>query len=111
MSENKTIGGMFTGSARIGEIMDTFTQLTLTPQDMTSPVALQMALSRIYEAMTKAITTGPRKKYIAEVRFIDSLGNPVTIALDLGEKMPPFSNKEVKARISIELFEEETREF
>lgn len=111
MSENRTVGGIFKGSARIGEIMDTFTQLTLTPQDMTSPVALQMALSRIYEAMTRAITMGPKKKYVAEVKFIDSLGNPVTIALDLGEKMPPFSNKEVKAKISIELFEEEPKEF
>ncbi|MDH5806734.1 MAG: hypothetical protein QXW62_02850 [Candidatus Methanomethylicaceae archaeon] len=111
MRENKVIGGIFTGSAKIGEIIDTFTQLTLTPQDMTSPVALQMALSRIYEAMTRAITTGPKKKYIAEVRFTDALGNPVVIALDLGEKMPPFSSNEVKARISIELFEEETKEF
>ncbi|MEM3365548.1 MAG: hypothetical protein QXM93_03905, partial [Candidatus Methanomethyliaceae archaeon] len=67
---------------------------------------LQMAISRIYEAMTKAIASGPKKKYVAEVRFTDSLGNPVVLALDLGERMPPFTNKEVRARILIELFED-----
>lgn len=101
----KTIG-IFNGTAKIGEILAGFNQLTLTPQDLTSPVALQMAISRIYEAMTKAISTGPRKKYVAEVKFTDSLGNPVVLALDLGEKMPHFTNREVKARILIELFEE-----
>jgi len=103
--EEKTIG-IFNGTAKIGEIFAGFSQLTLTPQDMTSPVALQMALSRIYEAMTKAITSGPKKKYVAEVKFTDSLGNPVVIALDLGERMPPFTNKEVRARILIELYED-----
>ena len=105
--ENKIIG-IFNGTAKVGEILSGFTQLALTPQDMTSPVALQMAISRIYEAMTKAVASGPKKKYVAEVRFIDSMGNSVVLALDLGEKMIPFSNKEVKARILIELFEEST---
>ncbi len=107
MSENKIVGGIFTGTAKIGEVLDTFMQLTLTPQDITSPIALQMALSRIYETMTKTLTTGPKKKFIAEVRFIDSLGNPIVIGLDLGEKLPPFTSNEVKARILIELFEEQ----
>ncbi|MCQ5336981.1 MAG: hypothetical protein NO475_02135 [Candidatus Methanomethylicia archaeon] len=107
MSENKIVGGIFTGSAKIGEMLDTFMQLTLTPQDITSPIALQMALSRIYETMTKTLTSGPKKRYIAEVRFTDSLGNPVVIGLDLGEKLPPFTSNEVKARILIELFEEQ----
>jgi len=35
------------------------------------------------------------------------MGNQVVLALDLGERMPPFMNKEVKARILIELFEEQ----
>ncbi|MDH5810883.1 MAG: hypothetical protein QXO54_05575 [Candidatus Methanomethylicaceae archaeon] len=104
-TDEKTIG-IFNGTAKIGEILAGFSQLTLTPQDMTSPVALQMAISRIYEAMTKAIASGPKKKYVAEVRFTDSLGNPVVLALDLGERMPPFTNKEVRARILIELFED-----
>ncbi|MCC6013419.1 MAG: hypothetical protein LM593_03525 [Candidatus Verstraetearchaeota archaeon] len=107
MSESKIVGGVFSGTAKIGEILDTFMQLTLTPQDITSPIALQMALSRIYETMTKALTKGPKKKYIAEVRFTDALGNPVVIGLDLGEKLPPFTSNEVKARIIIELFEEQ----
>jgi hypothetical protein len=107
MSENKIVGGIFTGRAKIGEMLDTFMQLTLTPQDITSPIALQMALSRIYETMTKTLTSGPKKRYIAEVRFTDSLGNPVVIGLDLGEKLPPFTSNEVKARILIELFEEQ----
>ncbi|MBC7127767.1 MAG: hypothetical protein ABC585_07955 [Candidatus Methanosuratincola petrocarbonis] len=98
--------GIFNGSAKVGEILAGFTQVAITPQDMTSPIALQMALSRIYEAMTKVVETGPKKKFIAEVRFTDSMGNPVVFALDLGERMPHFTSNEVKARILVELFEE-----
>lgn len=98
--------GIFNGSAKVGEILSGFTQVAITPQDMTSPIALQMALSRIYEAMTKVVETGPKKKFMAEVRFTDSMGNPVVFALDLGERMPHFTSNEVKARILVELFEE-----
>ncbi|XRH75519.1 MAG: hypothetical protein ACO0C9_00130 [Candidatus Methanosuratincola verstraetei] len=98
--------GIFNGSAKVGEVLAGFTQVAITPQDMSSPIALQMALSRIYEAMTKVVETGPKKKFIAEVRFTDSMGNPVVFALDLGDKMPHFTSNEVKARILVELFEE-----
>ncbi|MEN3035108.1 MAG: hypothetical protein ABC537_02280 [Candidatus Methanosuratincola sp.] len=98
--------GIFNGSAKVGEVLAGFTQVAITPQDMTSPIALQMALSRIYEAMTKVVETGPKKKFIAEVRFTDSMGNPVVFALDLGERMPHFTSNEVKARILVELYEE-----
>ncbi|MCQ5376810.1 MAG: hypothetical protein NO516_02035 [Candidatus Methanomethylicia archaeon] len=103
--ENKIIG-ILEGTAKVGEVLAGFTQLALSPQDLTSPVALQMAISRIYDAMTKTVETGSKKKYVAEVRVTDSMGNPVIIALDLGEKMPMFTNKEVKARVMIELYEE-----
>jgi len=98
--------GIFNGSAKVGEVLAGFTQVAITPQDMSSPIALQMALSRIYEAMTKVVETGPKKKFVAEVRFTDSMGNPVVFALDLGDKMPHFTSNEVKARILVELYEE-----
>ena len=107
--ENKVIG-IFNGTAKVGEVLAGFTQLSLTPQDMTSPIAMQMAISRIYEVMTKAVEAGPKKKFVAEVRLIDSMGNPVILAMDLGEKTPPFVNKEVKARILIELFEDDSNQ-
>ena len=104
--ENKTIG-IFNGTAKVGEVLAGFTQIALTPQDMTSPIALQMAISRIYEAMTKVSESGPRKKYVAEIKFVDSMGNQVVFAMDLGNKIPTFENKEIKARILIELFEDQ----
>jgi hypothetical protein len=55
----------------------------------------------------KAFEQGPRKRYVAEVRFTDSLGNTVAFAVDLGETPPPFSKDKVKARIIVEIFEEE----
>ena len=68
------------------------------------PVALQMAISRIYETMTKAVEAGPKKKFVAEVRFNDSMGNPIVMALDLGQHAP-FVNKMSK-RGSVELYED-----
>lgn len=107
VSEEKKKIAIYHGEAKIGEILGSFTQIQLKPEDFTSPIALQMALSRIYEALMKSLEAGPKKKYVAEVRFKDSLGNPVFLAVDLGETPPPFKSKEVKARILIELFEEE----
>ncbi|HPC27217.1 MAG TPA: hypothetical protein P5168_00780 [Candidatus Methanomethylicus sp.] len=105
-SEKEKVMGVLTGTAKVGEVLAGFTQLSITPQDMTSPVALQMAISRIYETMTKAVEAGPKKKFVAEVRFNDSMGNPIVMALDLGQQLPPFVNKDVKARILVELYED-----
>ncbi|ABM79907.1 hypothetical protein [Hyperthermus butylicus] len=98
---------IFEGEARIGEVIRGLHAIQLRPEDFSSPVALQMALSRIYEAVIKAFEQGPRKQYVAEVRFTDSLGNRVVFAVDLGESPPPFSKDRVKARIVVELYEEE----
>jgi len=105
-NEKEKIMGVLTGTAKVGEVLAGFTQLSITPQDMTSPVALQMAISRIYETMTKAVEAGPKKKFVAEVRFNDSMGNQIVMALDLGQQLPPFVNKDVKARILVELYED-----
>jgi hypothetical protein len=98
---------IFEGEARVGEILTGLQAIQLRPEDFTSPIALQMALSRIYDAIIKAFEQGPRKRYVAEVRFTDSLGNTITFAVDLGESPPPFSRDKVKARIVVELYEEE----
>lgn len=97
---------IYEGTARIGEVLKGLTSIRLTPEDFSSPIALQMALSRIYDAIIKSVEKGPKKHYVAEVRFKDSLGNPVSLAVDLGESPPPFSSNEVKARIVIELYED-----
>ncbi|NOZ88510.1 MAG: hypothetical protein GXO15_01145 [Crenarchaeota archaeon] len=101
---------IFEGEARVGEVMQGLQAIALRPEDFSSPVALQMALSRIYEAMVKALEQGPKKRYVAEVRFRDSMGNPVIVAVDLGETPPPFTRDRVKARIVIEIYEDEGEE-
>ena len=98
----------FTGKGRIGKVMSGVEVLTLKPEDLSSPIALQMALSRILEAAMKiAESGGPKPRYVAEIRFVDDLGNAVSFAVDLGETMPPFSSNKVKARIIVELYDEE----
>lgn len=98
----------FSGEARIGKAMKNLATITLRPEDFSSPVAFQMALSRIYESLVKMFESGgPKPTYIAEIRFRDDLGNTVVFAVDLGETPPPFSKDKVKARIIVELYEEE----
>ncbi len=97
---------VFEGEGRIGEIIKEFASIRLTPEDFSSPVALQMALSRIYSALIKSMEEGPKKHYVAEVRFKDSLNNNVVFAIDLGEEPPPFTKNNIKARIIVELYEE-----
>jgi len=98
---------IFTGEARIGEILKGLTEIKLTPEDLASPISFQMAISRIYSALLKSMEEGPKRHYVAEVRFKDGLGNIVSFAIDLGEEPPPFSSRKVKARIVVELYEEE----
>lgn len=106
MGESKKVI-IFEGQARIGEIMKGFTQIQLRPEDFSSPLALQMALTRIYEGLMRAMSEGPRRTFVAEVRFTDSLGQAVAVGVDLGSTPPPFSKNVVKARVIIELYEEE----
>ena len=98
----------FEGKARIGKVMKNFATISLRPEDFSSPIALQMAFSRIYESLIKIMEEGgPKPTYVAEVRFTDDLGNEVVFAIDLGEEIPPFASDRVKARITVELYEEE----
>jgi hypothetical protein len=105
--KEKSLGGIFIGTAKLGEVIPQFSQVSLTAQDMSSPVAMQMAMSRIYEALTKTSETGAKKKFMAEVKFADSMGNPVVLALDLGGQIPPFTSREVKAKVLVELYEDQ----
>lgn len=98
---------IFEGKAKIGEIISGFEQIVLRPEDLSSPISFQMALSRIMNSLMKSLEKGPRRKYVAEVRFGDSMGNTVVFAIDLGENPPLFSRREVKARIVVELYEED----
>lgn len=111
MSEDRPSREMtreYIGRAKVGRIMRNFMAVTLKPEDLTSPLALQMAISRIYESMMKVFESGgPKPGYVAEVRFRDDMGNNVVFAVDLGETLPPFSKDRVKARITVELFEDE----
>ncbi|MFP3197478.1 MAG: hypothetical protein RXQ78_03420 [Sulfolobaceae archaeon] len=97
----------FEGKAKIGEIMGGFVPIQLKPEDLSSPLSFQMALSRIYEELMRSLNQGPSKKYVAEVKFTDSLGNPVVVGVDFGQNIPPLSNKEVKVKITIEFYDEE----
>jgi len=105
MGEKKI--AIFEGKARVGQVLGTMSQIQLKPEDFSSPIALQMAITRIYEAVMKTMEEGFKKKYIAEVRFQDSMGSTVVFAVDLGESPPPFSKDKVKARVMVEIFEEE----
>ncbi len=106
MSETKKVI-VFDGEARLGKVSVPTFSFTLSPEDLESPLSLQFALSKLMESLTKALEEPPEPKYMAEVKFKDHLGQPVTIAIDLGKSIPPFSKDKVRARIVIELYEEE----
>ncbi|MCE4606618.1 MAG: hypothetical protein F7B59_04705 [Desulfurococcales archaeon] len=110
MEENRDLSktkAIFEGEAKIGEVMGGFQAISLSPEDISSPLSFQMALTRIYETLMKSMEEGPKKKYVAEVRFKDDMGNPVVISIDLGDKPPLFSNNKVKARVLVEIYEED----
>lgn len=97
----------FEGKAKIGEVFGNLVSFQLRPEDLTSPLALQMAISRLYDELMKAMQGPPTKHYVAEVRFTDSTGNPVSIGVDLGSNLPPLSKREVKVKVVIEFYDED----
>ncbi len=104
------VKALFNGYARIDRvsvnIAKGLAEAKITPQDLTNPVAFQLAFSKLYDTLLKVMESGDEPSYVAEVRFKDSLGNEVVMAVDLGKEMPAFTNNVVKARITVELFEE-----
>jgi len=99
----------FEGKAKIGEIFGNMISFQLKPEDLTSPLAVQMAISRLYEELMKALQGPPTKRYVAEVRFSDSTGTPVAIGVDLGQTLPPLSKREVKVKVIIEFYDEDAQ--
>jgi len=97
----------FEGRAKIGEVMGNLVSIQLKPEDLSSPLAFQMALSRIYNEVLNMMQQQPKVHYVAEVKFNDSMGNPVVIGVDFGDKIPAMSKKDVKAKITIEFYDEE----
>ena len=99
----------FLGVARVGKvslgIARGLAQAKITPQDLSNPVSFQLAFSRLYEALMKSLEKGEGETYIAEVKFVDSLGNEVTFAVNLGEEPPAFSSDTVRVRVTVEFYE------
>ncbi|MCD6324144.1 MAG: hypothetical protein J7L55_03450 [Desulfurococcales archaeon] len=111
MSEEGThFRKVFVGEGNIDKIMIDIAKgladARITPQDLTNPVAFQLAFSRLYKALLKSIEEGSGESYIAEIKFTDDLGNEVVFTVNLGEEVPAFASKRVKARVTVELFEE-----
>ncbi len=100
----------FYGVAKIEKVISgiakSLAEAQLSPQDLANPISFQIALSRLYEAILKSLSEGGKTTYVAEVRFRDSLGNPVIFAVDLGEKPPALSESRVKVKIVVEFIEE-----
>jgi len=98
---------VFEGSARVGRVMKNIAMVSLRPEDFSSPLAFQMAMSRIYESIMKMFEEGgPKQIYVAEVKFSDDMGNQVTLAIELGETPPPLSRDKVRAKVIVEIYDE-----
>lgn len=46
----------FEGKAKVGQVMGNLQALSLKPEDFASPLALQMALSKLYNDLMKSLT-------------------------------------------------------
>ncbi|MEM1873359.1 MAG: hypothetical protein QXF57_02060, partial [Acidilobaceae archaeon] len=95
---------VFEATGKVGRVIKGFASITLKPEDFSSPVSFQMAMSRIYDALLKMMEGGgPTSTYVAEVRFTDDLGNPVVIGIELGERIPESLKERVRARVIVEI--------
>ncbi|MGC9071669.1 MAG: hypothetical protein ACP5HK_03105 [Acidilobus sp.] len=106
--ERSEVVKTFSGEGRVGKALKNVAMVSLRPEDFSSPVAFQMALSRLYESVMKMFESGgPKQTYVVEIKFTDDLGNPVSFAVDIGESVPPFSSEKVKVEVSVRIYEEQ----
>ena len=107
MSEGDKVRVELKGEAKVARIQAPLVPINISPSDLEGPLSMFDMISKIYEAMMKAMSEGPKTRYMAEVKFSDALGSPIVFVVDLGDKFPPFEKDKVKARIIIELYEDE----
>lgn len=50
----------FEAKAKIGEVMGNLASIQLRPEDLSSPIAFQMAISRIYSELMNMMSSGPQ---------------------------------------------------
>jgi hypothetical protein len=101
----------FSGEARIGRVEFPVFMINLDDLgEMDTPLSIQFALSKLVDKIMESLEKPPEPKYVAEVRLKDHLNRPVFIAVDLGKSIPPFSKEKVKARVIVEIYEEEEEE-
>ncbi len=106
--ERSEVVRTISAEGRVGKAMKNVAMISLKPEDFSSPVAFQMALSRLYESVMKMFESGgPKQTYVVEVRFTDDLGNPVSFAIDLGESVPPFSSEKVRVEVTVRVYEDQ----
>jgi len=87
----------FRAEGKVGKAFKNIAMVSLRPEDFSSPVALQMALSRLYESVMKMFEGGgPKQTYVVEVRFTDDLGNPVSFAVSLEKGGTPSPRSTAK---------------
>ena len=112
MSEKPALRLEFSGKAKVGEVSALFKELNLDVEEMlTNPTAFYMSLTKLLNAITaKDFSQLTQKSYMASISFKDSNGKTITFNADLGDKMPLISKDEVKARIIIEIYDEEPKE-
>ncbi len=107
MSENGRIRVELKGEAKVTRLQTPLVPINISPSDLEGPLSMFDMISKIYEAMMKAMNETPKPRYMAEVKFTDALGTPVVFVIDLGEKFPQLERSRVKARIIVELYEDE----
>lgn len=95
---------VFEATGRVGKVIKGLSTITLKPEDFSSPISLQMAISRIYDALLKMMEEGgPSSTYVAEVRFTDDLGNPVVIGVELGENVFKSTGDSLRVKVIVEI--------
>ena len=95
------------GEAKIRKLTLPVFKIDITPEDLESPLSFQIIMEKIMDSVSKTLEKEPRPQYVAEVNFRDWLGMPVRFVVNLGEKVPYFSKDKVKARVTIEFYEDE----
>lgn len=98
----------FEGTAKIKQISKLYTDLVGTEELDT------LDITHIFTKILDSLTSNPskleEKVFVAKIGFKDSAGHDVGFVINVGDKTPPFSRDKVRARIVVEIYDENPKE-
>ena len=98
----------FEGAAKIKQISKLYKEFVGAEEPDTLDIA--SILTKLLDNVMSDLSKLEEKTFVAKIAFKDSVGHEASFTVDIGNKVPPFSRDKVRARVIVEIYDDEPKE-